>query len=635
MFYKDLGILENGHTLRLYVTKANNIQIHDINSDFFKEFIGIIRECDFPFSLDPAYSYYIGSFKEYKKGGRVIEQVRTEETFKTDKTNVLALQIMSKDIYHDIYSVCTSKKFRGIGENNLKRVLKYTKLDRTTVTSSFTQVLFNFILDTVCSEYPNGVFSLGVLFDNPYFEAAVKLYLRSGFGMPSISRNLNIAAYPNPLLKLEARCGFFESQRELWEENFEKALNFKKTYYQRYLGETIEITISRRLNRYLTSLLSLNTETAGGFTLSPVIPDTKYELEYICGIENLGTTTNVHLPNVSITMHTHPISVMRGVDCHEAWPSSVDFTIYLRLFMYYGLYNKQPSLNMVVSEWGYYINQASQYFYYFCARGFRVIDLVSTTCEATLLCAKFVVNFLVIYPIYLDFERLATLANPYTRYIFMSKIDQISIKSMIKQTSEMINRILFFYDNHKDLYVQMCGIIQVGEAFPTIFNTITNFLDVAYPLDIIRIIHAARQPDGPEELHKFLLSMKSGNFEEPILQECKANNIDITEPLLINNFIDDFLVNPDIESAGFMFYNIDKSKPYASKIMRLQDVIDRTTMVQQMRTANNYTVGLYPPFVQDYSVNKLERSVLKHADSCDLYSFYSDLNNINAIPAIK
>jgi hypothetical protein len=144
-----------------------------------------------------------------------------------------------------------------------------------------------------------------------------------------------------------------------------------------------------------------------------------------------------------------------------------------------------------------------------------------------------------------------------------------------------------------------------------------------------------RETTNGHTFTSFQSMMKSGNFAEPILQDCTSRNIDITEPLMINNFIDDFLVNPDVESASFMFYNVDKQKPNPLSIMRLQDVVDRQTMVQQMRTGNDNAIGEYPPsFFPESAVNKLERSVLKEADSCD-YSFYSDFNNIIAIPSIK
>lgn len=152
----------------------------------------------------------------------------------------------------DIYDVCTLPEKRGTGT---------------------TRLIFQNIIEFLLIDNPKGRFSLGVKFDNPDYEKAAALYLKSGFGNPKTSRRLNFGDFFTfPFLKLELTKDKMPYAIEYFQDNLRKAREIRDTYNTLSQEYITDIVITKETDDYLQTLLQRDNETGSGFILLPYIP---------------------------------------------------------------------------------------------------------------------------------------------------------------------------------------------------------------------------------------------------------------------------------------------------------------------------------------------------------------------------
>lgn len=152
----------------------------------------------------------------------------------------------------DIYDVCTLPEKRGTGT---------------------TRLILQNIIEFLLIDNPKGRFSLGVKFDNPDYEKAAALYLKSGFGNPKTSRRLNFGDFFTfPFLKLELTKDKMPYAIEYFKNNLKIALEIRDTYNVLSREYITDIVITKETDDYLQTLLKKDNETGSGFILLPYIP---------------------------------------------------------------------------------------------------------------------------------------------------------------------------------------------------------------------------------------------------------------------------------------------------------------------------------------------------------------------------
>jgi hypothetical protein len=638
-YYKDLGFDPiTGNIVSIYATAGENISPGDVFvHPTVAEFARVSSECDFPFVENPMYKNFIGSIGYRPAGTQPDENINIVLNYVVGTENVLILQLVSKNQYRDIYGVCTSKKFRGIGDQGQKRVLRYITPAGINVDASYTQTIFDFIIKCICIDPTSDVvFSLAVDFTNPYFEAAVKVYLKAGFASPKISRNLNIHGniLPIPFLKLEAAEDLFDRNKGLVDINFQKCLTLKKAYFTKYIGNMIEIKISKDFNNYISNLLKADSETSVSLALSKESEHT-YNLVYPCILERRspsGGMTASLVPG-SINLHTHPVYVIKSapMPMTEGWPSCVDMILQLILDLYYGVTMKQQQLQIVVSPRGYYIFQSSQFFYDTLNKAF-LADTSKSKRYASLAVGKFIVTFTCVYAKYVAVERLIGIVTPLTKYIYVSRTNQVSLTSMFTDYTEIIDRMIYIHDNHPDIFDYLSTVFSDNPEYFT-DNIVSNFFMTNTPLDIVNILTFNRDK---AKLYAFLLESRFRGYQEfilPLIQECNAHGIDINEPLRIATHVDDFVVNPTIESASFIFYNYDNDRPNSISLKPLQETATRDGILNNLKIEGDAYVNAFP-FPADTTINNMEkRNTSENALNCDPY-FYALVENVGKLPVI-
>ena len=130
-------------------------------------------------------------------------------------------------LMHDIYSVCSSRGIRKV-------VPKFFYSNFSANTLSSTQLLFNGAIDVLAGLFPATRFSLGVLFDNPDYEAAVKVYTRAGFTNPQQESSLDMPSLMGipRFLKLSTSAATYKQDRANAVLDFRKALRIRKNFWK-------------------------------------------------------------------------------------------------------------------------------------------------------------------------------------------------------------------------------------------------------------------------------------------------------------------------------------------------------------------------------------------------------------------
>jgi ribosomal protein S18 acetylase RimI-like enzyme len=228
----------------------------------------------------------------------------------------------------ELWDVCTEKESRGRGYAS--------------------QILESILLFSAKSRI-----WLGVLFWNPEFLRAVKLYAKYGFQKPDFSnRSLSGASFPFSFLSLYWERGMqvsdqtkiIESALRLRENymgnrgkcsirlRFENSL--LKTMFEVYSEQKIEYGGKMRIFEYVDTGASYRAARVG---FSP-------QLE----IEGSKEGFVVNVPPAPINFHTHPNICYATYGCYLGWPSSSDMASILQN------YDNGQRLHMLMSREGIY-----------------------------------------------------------------------------------------------------------------------------------------------------------------------------------------------------------------------------------------------------------------------------------------
>ena len=636
-FYKDIGYATRvGDIFGIFITIIEGATAWDIASiPLIHEMIKIGADCEFPLFQDG------GVFRNYLCGFLRRDNFSNTRPINTtpqivpdpllftqtgsggvlEVHNVMVLSSETSGLYMDIYNLCTSKAYRSIGPQ--KEIRKFTYLDQHSgaeVKASISQLLFTFAIDVMLIENPGETISLGVLFTNPYFDVAVKLYTRAGFANPKFSNEIIRKTSINP---------------ERSDDNFRRADALKKKFNENYRDLVIQIVISKQFNDHITSLLALSTETAAGLLLAKLDGQT-YQLVYPCILERttpptLGGNMVAYPPNTTIQLHTHPAMCMNFYDCAEIWPSGLD-TVNIVTISLYKAVAGYPYLQIVATLEGYYTQQVTDYFFNIMRTGFKAVAYGMFSPRFKY--AKFIVNFMFIYVSYLEIERKNGLLHAGTRYEYLVAMNNLSIKSLTDNYFGMIYRLLNLYASNRPMYDLTMQFMKSLSAIelPGFENSV--FYSSSGPLDIINLLLLAKHDRGQEIYDFLLLSQQKGRAEfiDPIIEECRVNNVNILEPFYMTTLVDDFVINPGVHSASFTYYNYDKYNPNSVNVMSLQESATPDQVIKELAN-DTYIVANPPPTGR--ALDKLKGFTgYEYTGNC-YASFYYDPTKITTAQLIK
>jgi hypothetical protein len=235
-YYKDIGILhppQKEGRLKIFVIIFTDEAI-PMYEKIFKKFSDVISTC-FPFGPDTRFSHVLTGmysstdfvsfdFKEFD-----ITKLPEEQLDEILRYGQFGFSVLSSPdgSMHDIYSVCSSRSIRKVTPKFFDSVFRLNTL-------STTQLLFNGAIDLFAGLFPATRFSLGVLFDNPDYEAAVKVYTRAGFTNPQQESSLDMPSLMGiPIfLKLSTSAATYKQDRSDAVINFRKALRIRKNFWK-------------------------------------------------------------------------------------------------------------------------------------------------------------------------------------------------------------------------------------------------------------------------------------------------------------------------------------------------------------------------------------------------------------------
>lgn len=206
----------------------------------------------------------------------------------------------------EVYDVCVgfNSRNKGVGKTLMKTITTYSQTNRLW---------------------------LCVLFTNPYFEAAVRLYVSSGFLEPYITSS-SITGTKLPWMCLSLT---YTSKLDWWElPNSKREVLMKSTFdrvrdivlaYQQANMKLCETTIfmEKSLTDNLKTLLEQEHEVAGAFYI-----DSYYQNIALLKVDELslikGEKDNVDIPFGRIVFHSHPYICYSLSKCPIQWPSAMD-----------------------------------------------------------------------------------------------------------------------------------------------------------------------------------------------------------------------------------------------------------------------------------------------------------------------
>ena len=439
---------------------------------------------------------------------------------------------------------------------------QYPKAKQPISGKSLTELSFRYSLLFICllrdNTSSNIIFNLGVEFENPNYEAAVKLYLKCTFTNPIISTDLFKTTNSKPFVKLKTDCdilyrenlsilksGDIEllSRIDIIETDFEKAKMLKQVYFAKvYYPYIIKIIITRKLDNYMKSLLTKGVETAGSFMLKKISSDNSYYLEYVCDSESIGTINTVELKyDTPIFMHVHDYASISAATSLHAWPSAPDWHSTFKRIVSFCLNYNSMSLMCVYSPEGYYFLQPTESLFDFIKKGDIIIG-------------GFIYLSILFMFSEMDDFRTETITDITKNavYFYMNVINMINIEFLIKRTKIFIQNLYTDIINGKDtLYI----------AFNTINDQVNNFLNSytynsKYKYDIFNLYKFGKNKKKLILFLKNFIKKDGGDYFKYI-----RNINNKTKPLLICNFVDELNINNLKNDTYFFYYNSTNLEP--------------------------------------------------------------------------
>jgi hypothetical protein len=539
----------------------------------------------------------------------------------------------------DLYDVCAG----------IQGARKIIAVNGVSTTIYLNQYSFESSIGSLCTSLPNTKIALGVKFDNPYYERAIRMYLNAGFGNPTTNNRLyNSIIQSFPFLRLTLECDKITKNKTLVNVNLKIANTLRQLYTKYAAGHSINIYMSNETNNYIqdqlvkerTSVLSGGSmnETGIGFILVREAPDL-YKLSYVCGYEQktpetqdpvTGQYTNFYAnpPNIPIYMHTHPQICLRQFGCLYAWPSGGDLDVDFERTLKATQYNI-PTLSLVASPEGYYIQQYNSF----------VIKLMKGNSNVN----NFIVLLFMMFTVPvlggLGEQNRTTSRNlqaiAYNNLTYISQINSITINSCVDFFQNKLRETISFDPNSADFQNFINSIRATISRVSGELNSRYNHLqinNVAGPLinggnwiDTYHVLERMTQAADNTTAHTILSDyIRLGNMQQyatyiqTIVGQCVDQNNTIipdagNEPLFISNFMNDFVINPSQDKSLFKYYNYTVDIP---DFKLLQD-ISITTSLMDPTDSRKFKSDISNNLIQTYSgkadVNNIDENDIQNA----------------------
>lgn len=234
IYLKDLGAIypsqENGR-LKIFViifTEEATLAYQKLSWKFTE----LMADCTFP-APNAIFSHVLTGFLLMKDVVSFdFKKYEVDEILEFDKLisqGQFGFSVLNSPdgLMHDIYAVCSSRGIRKVVPKFFNNVFSANTL-------SSTQLLFNGGIDVLASLFPTTRFSLGVLFDNPDYEAAIKVYTRAGFTNPQLESSLDMPSRMGipRFLKLSTSAATYKQDRANAALDFRKALRIRKNFWK-------------------------------------------------------------------------------------------------------------------------------------------------------------------------------------------------------------------------------------------------------------------------------------------------------------------------------------------------------------------------------------------------------------------
>lgn len=515
---------------------------------FFEKYKEISAQCNFGLTESTGDFCILGLRKTRNfPPDQTIVEIPKADTSKLLADSIFTLNVEVGPYAIDIYSVCASAHVRGTK-------IVYESVMQTKETVGMSQVLFNFAIDVLRSRYPGAHMSLGIVFENPSFDAALKVYARAGFGNPtaSLTLNYNKSEYAYPFLRmdlLDRTSARIQQNTVADAERLRKA--FDKTIFRKYVTE---IVLTRELHMYMDSLLNDAVENGMAFVLVPNAPahspnsQRRYTLAMVCDSLNKGTAENVQMPSTPIFAHTHTRAVTAKYNSLNGWPSSLDQMVYLSAAMQYSAVN-YPLLTIVASDEGYYTYQPT-HLLHTILRSTASGSYFNKTLVLTRVYTHFIFNWTYFYYTLSNAFREHRFASFYSLYDYISRTNQLSINKMLETLLDFMEVIANMTHMRKELHKASQGYL-FKDKLPSAQNACLT--------DIPALLNIFFSPDErtfTSSLNSYIQKAREpGELVDLVLQSCKADNIDVHMPLTIQTLNSTFAVNPSAQNTFLYFFN--------------------------------------------------------------------------------
>lgn len=202
----------------------------------------------------------------------------------------------------EIWNVCVDQKHRG------KKVASH-------------------ILDSIIEHIPFDIAWLAILFDNTYWDDALRVYTNKGFAHPEATKTTKSGLWLNDLDVL----GLTYVRGEQVDKNatIEIANEIRNNYITRFSACITKLSMSPKMLKSLRKWVYEDREYGGNIDLVSKVngvwttrygPDPLYK-----GTDPLTEGYTVTIPNlVRINFHTHPDVCYEEFGCYILWPSGQD-----------------------------------------------------------------------------------------------------------------------------------------------------------------------------------------------------------------------------------------------------------------------------------------------------------------------
>lgn len=558
VYTKTIGYSEAGF-VNIFAVKSS----FDLPLEYRNVYETISNSCDFAIpGPGQNVEYYLGGTFVSQEQNLELATITPERLVSLSPIFIMTLNTLTEGANMDIYGVCTSPQFRSITMKGAKQYPIYTTFSGEVKPFKYTYNTFSFIIDVILTVYPTFKLSLGVLYENPYYDAAIKIYASVGFHDPQSSKNLPTLAAPGAMCRLVLNAETKEFGLSIQKLTVEEAIRLKNLFLSSVQSTMIEIEISKTINDYMKDIvLKRSTETGFSFILEHS-HDSTYKLKYVCAHEVVtpppSLTARV-LP-LSIIGHSHPYDFYPIFSSILGWPSAGDGMAFLRQSIRLILEDVQH-VDIIVSAEGYYFKQSTDLFINLVSRYFSKTPNGGFKTTSNIM--SFIFQFTLLYFMLVEDERDVKYATAVSKSIFLTQAPQ-KIGDMFKLYVSIIDKII---DSSKKDQIRFLTIVKGIRDKTYISGFIDSFeIPPLSQFDILYMCKAANDAKTNAEFIQYLKFLKVNlipNYISVLEQVCASEGIPLDEPLFRITVVDDFIVNPELDKATVLFFNYNTNAPGA------------------------------------------------------------------------